>query len=331
MEKEVKIAKHRRTFERTAKTSEVCLCAESVLANRDVLSLVFAYLVDNTAPSRRQLCSLRAVCSGWKGMAEEEKYWNGIARCVLPISFEQETSRSRIMNYGRALINRRVFTADDIWKRLSLSFEVLDKSKERPRLLSVVGNEVVARSALRPDGTEYINIILQGPNRVEVRGEPFSAASMDPLHRRYADIRQYFQQSHREGSPSSLCVRVMAYDKVTGKKALIYEGGQNLRRNIVEPSPWTIPYLPAGSFRVFEDSYIPITCFSPCPVFAALKIHFYVIPEPGQDLGACDQKDLLYRLAGGDDLRYKEHCSFVGLAMDGGVENAARFLWSLLL
>lgn len=314
-----------------AKANDVCLCVKSVLANLDVLSLVFTYLVDNTASSRRQLCTLRAVCTGWKGMAEEEKYWNGIARCVLPISFDQEPGRSRMMNYGRALINRRCFTADDVWRRLSLSFEVLDKSKERPRLLSVVGHEVVARSALRPDGTEYINIILQGPNRVEVSGEAFSAASMDPVHRRYANVRQYFQQSHREGSPSSLCVRVMAYDKFTGKKALIYEGGKNLRKNIVEPSPWTIPYLPPGSFRVFEDSYIPITCYSPCPIVAALKVHFYVLPEPGQDLSACDQRDLRYRLAGGDHLRYNEHCSFVGLALDGGVEAAARFIWSLLV
>jgi hypothetical protein len=61
---------------------------------------------------------------------------------------------------------------------------------------------------------------------------PFSAASRDPISRRFVDVRDFFSRSHLEDCPSSLCIRVAALDTQSGREALLYESGKRTDRHV---------------------------------------------------------------------------------------------------
>lgn len=65
-------------------------------------------------------------------------------------------------------------------------------------------------------------IRLTGTKRSEV-SRPFSAASRDPGQQRFGSMRDFFAHSSDAQFPSSLCVRVVAIDANTGRKALLYK------------------------------------------------------------------------------------------------------------
>jgi hypothetical protein len=164
-------------------------------------------------------------------------------------------------------------------------------------------------------------LCLVGEDRVEVVGPAFSAASRDPVRRRFASIDDYFRR-RPDTVKRPIVVKVYVRDDRRGRQALLWASGieGELQCQDVLPDDPLRPHLPEGSRRVRQANPLPI--YSPALPGRAVhaRVSFYVCPEAGQEEVA--EADKLLRLAGGDEDHYASHDSFFDLQFHQDVSGA---------
>jgi hypothetical protein len=173
---------------------------------------------------------------------------------------------------------------------------------------------------------------LEGADRLEVVGPALSAASRDPVQRRFASIDDYFRRP--EGTvEKGTWVRVYAKDERRGRQALLwdtkYRRGQ-LECEDVPEEDLMRPHLPEGSRRVRQAEYLPIHSLAIPGQSLNTRVGWYVCPEAGQEGVA--EADKMWRMAGGDEDNYGGHDSSFYLHSDDDVTEAelASFIRGLL-
>ena len=288
-------------------------CVTDVLTSPDLLQLIFSFVVDETVESRGLLGQLSLVGPRWRDVANWDGFWKPIAENLLLVTKHGGEEvvglgalgyRRYLGEYGRSLLYRRIWVGDDWTEGLELSFDVHDK-QDGLRMLSASG-PIALRYRFKPEKSHML-LRIGGTARKEVRGAQFSAASRDPLHHRFVSMEEYFRRSHEAEMPASICVRVMVTEKETGRKALVFESIKGSWRT-QEPPADVRPFVTEGSFSVFLH-HGRLSSHTGDTLEARLA--FFVSPEPGQE-GVGDQ-DKLWRLAGGDQDRYAEHSSLIGI------------------
>jgi hypothetical protein len=239
--------------------------------------------------------------------------------------------RGYVVGVGRCVAERRVRWGDNWWEGLRLHVEVWD-GRDGLRMLSAEGRLGVD---VGPNG--FTNLTARGMDRREVVGPAFSAASRDPKHHRFADIRDYFRRLHEEGIPAELCTRVVVRDVRSGRRALLWESGKRHQWGTgpVSPKSRWAPFLPQDSFVVglYLNGLRPVV-YPPCGTgeggeAVKMGFNFYVRPEAGQE--GVPARHKLWRLAGADAERYGEHDCFAVLGLQSlDVAAVGRMIVSLL-
>jgi hypothetical protein len=193
---------------------------------------------------------------------------------------------------------------------LRLQVEVLDVLDEFV-LFSGEGQMRLSRSPL--------SIRICGADRCEYVGPAFSAASRDPVQRRFANIDDYFERE-ADTNDQGFMIRVYVRDERTGRQAVLwdgyYEGGELMCVNVAQDE-LRRPHLPEGSRYVTPEEYFDL--YSPLLPGRGLgaSVGFHVRPEPDQEGVA--EADKMWRVAGGDEDNYEEHASFFRLDFDDHV------------
>jgi hypothetical protein len=258
--------------------------------------------------------------------------WGGMASLVLPVVGAGglglgRDGRGYVAEVGRCLMERRVCFVDDWWEGLRLHLEVWD-GRDGLRMLSAEG-----RLAVEVDD-DYTGVFVTGVGRHEVVGPAFSAASRDPEHHRFDDIKSYVRRAHEEGMPAALCARAVVRDVRSGRRAVLWESGKGHRWGTAQVPPTSpfAPFLPQGSLCLYTFAGRAIV-YPPCGTGGeeAVKMGFtfHVRPEAGQE--GVPARDKLWRLAGADAELYGEHKSFVYPFCDTiDVGAVGSFVWSLL-
>jgi hypothetical protein len=168
---------------------------------------------------------------------------------------------------------------------------------------------------------------------LEVMGPAFSAASRDPVQRRFASIDDYFRRGPGGTVHEEILVRVWVRDETTGRQALLwdaYHAGGQLLCGDVDPGDLMRPHLPEGSCHVRQADYLPIYSLALPGQALRACMGFYVRPEAGQEGVA--EADKMWRVAGGDHDNSDDHNSFFNLQFHEDVTEAqlASFITSLL-
>lgn len=196
---------------------------DSVLGDVSLLSEVFGFLLANAPPAvaKSSLCTLSGVSRLWSEHASSERYWHPVALGLFPVLSTlppKGSFREHVRDYGRCLVHRSVTNGDSWQANLLLCFEVVDE-RDGARLFSSTGPVELILSS--ESGLTAIR--LTGGRRTETN-RPFSAACRDPGQNRFASIRDFFTAAPTATCPgSSVAVRVVAVDAITGKQALLYK------------------------------------------------------------------------------------------------------------
>jgi hypothetical protein len=148
---------------------------------------------------------------------------------MLPLLWEEEeqggqagSSRGRVVQYGRFLKGQRRLAHDlrrqDTWlDGLEGHVEVFDRM-DGLQMLSMRGPVSFGQEE------EYVEMeFLTGSPQVHIKNAAFSAASRDPVLRRFATMAQYFYKGRDEEYPCCLCIRVTLRDTRTGRMAVVWE------------------------------------------------------------------------------------------------------------
>jgi hypothetical protein len=147
---------------------------------------------------------------------------------MLPLLWEEEkegqagSSRGRVVQYGRFLKGQREIAHKTDWdtaflKGLEGHVEVFDRM-DGLQMLSMRGPV----SFYQQDDYMGMELLTESP-QVQIKSAAFSAASRDPVLRRFATMREYFVNGHREEYPCCLCIRVTLRDTRTGRMAVVWE------------------------------------------------------------------------------------------------------------
>jgi hypothetical protein len=148
---------------------------------------------------------------------------------MLPLLWEEEqegkerSSRGRVVQYGRFLKGQKelahIRQLDNAFlEGLEGHVEVFDRM-DGLQMLSMRGPLSFTEQV------EYLGMELSivGPHPCsQVDGAAFSAASRDPVLRRFASIEEYFTRGHGEEYPCCLCIRVTLRDTRTGRMAVVW-------------------------------------------------------------------------------------------------------------
>jgi hypothetical protein len=215
----------------------------------------------------------------------------------------------------------------------SLSFEVWD-AMDGLRMLSASGP---IRVQMDQQGG-FTSLRMGGPHRRELPGPAFSAASRDPLRRRFASMEDYFGRGHLPEFGAALSVRVTVTDERTGRMALLWSTRKDAAYLTEAPLAYWEPFLPEGSISCFLDHWSPLMCPAYDGESMTVTIGFHVCPEAagedgegGREGGGVEEQEKLYRLAGGDVERYEEHQSYISITfMTLNTNGIHQFFRSLL-
>jgi hypothetical protein len=209
---------------------------------------------------------------------------------MLPLLWEEEkegqagSSRGRVVQYGRFLEGHRRLAHDllsyDRWlEGLEGYVEVFDRM-DGLQMFSMRG--VVSFGEL----DDWVSMEFFGDSpQVHIKSAAFSAASRDPVLRRFATIQEYFLKGHREEYPCCLCIRVTLRDTRTGRMAVVWER-DNVRVDVMCSH--------GNGFDCFADRGtlrdVPIGRLM-CPS----KVYFGAMHVEDQGEGVSEQ-DRLYRI-----------------------------------
>jgi hypothetical protein len=298
----------------------------AVVSSPELLEQVFTFLAGGNWKARRDLGRTALVCRSWRDAALGEELWGRVASEIMP-AMKQRVSK---VGAHRCVVERGLCHRDQrawvgtMWGgHLRLQVEVWDEL-DGMRLLSAEGPMALS--------TFPCVLSITRANRVEVVGPAFSAASRDPVHRRFASIDDYFGRGPEGTAEEHIWVRVYVNDRWRGRQALLWAipyGPGELRCEDVPPDHLR-PHLPEGSRRVRQAEYMPL--YSPALYGRALnaRVGFMVRPEAGQEGVAEAEK--MWRVAGGDQDNYDDTISSFYIRFDGDTTEArlASFIRGLL-
>jgi hypothetical protein len=221
-------------------------------------------------------------------------------------------ARRCVVERGLCVRDQQIFVGSTCVEFLRLQVEVWDLL-EWTCLLSAEG-----LLSLYADPTMLLR--LEGADRVEVVCPAFSAASRDPVQRRFASIDDYFRRP--EGMDNEgIWVRVYVRDEKRSRQALLWDASiLEFECMDVPPDDPMRPHLPEGSRRVEQADSLPL--FSPALPGQALnaRVGWYMRPEAGQEGVA--EADKMWWVAGGDEHNHDDHDSFFYLQFDANVGEA---------
>jgi hypothetical protein len=285
----------------------------AVVTSPELLEHVLTFLAGGKEEAREDLGRAALVCRLWREAVEGEELWVRVASEMMPgmgRRMWEVGARRCVLERGHCLRDQKAWVGETWWGALWLQVEVWDLLDETC-LLSAEGRMSISG---HPHG-----LTLSGSDRCEVVGSAFSAASRDPVQRRFASIDDYFR---RGPADQAIWVRVYVSDELRGRQALLWEAPEQLELRSFEalPDDPLRPRLPEGSRIVVQADYLPVYSRvlpgqAPCA-----SVGFYVRPEAGQEGVA--EADKLWRVAGGGEDNYGEHDSFFSLQFSGDVTTA---------
>jgi hypothetical protein len=287
----------------------------AVVSSPELLEHVLSFLAGGKREAMEDLGRAALVCRSWREAALGEELWGRAASEVMPAMARRVRkvgARRCVLERGLCHRDRRAWVGDAWWYHLRLQVEVWDEL-DGTCLLSAQGEMDLS---VHPH-----TLRLTGTDRVEVVGPAFSAASRDPVQRRFASIDDYFRRG-ADTVQEMIRVRVYVRDEWTGRQALLwsFRYDDELQCFDVPPDDPLAPHLPEGSRRVEQAEDLPI--FSPSLPGQALQalVGFHIRPEAGQEGVA--EADKMWRVAGGDQHNYGQHSSFFYMLLDDEVTEA---------
>jgi hypothetical protein len=218
-------------------------------------------------------------------------------------------ARQCVLERGQCDRNKRAWVGDTWAGALQLQVEVWD-GLDDTCMLSAEGPMGVS-------GHPHV-LRLVSADRCEVVGPAFSAASRDPVQRRFASIDDYFRR-RPDTDDTAFVIKVYVRDEQRGRQALLWSSGDEAEFQCedVHPLDPLRLHLPEGSRLVEQAHDLPI--YSPALPGHAVhaSVSFYLCPEAGQEGVA--EADKLWRMAGGDEDNYDEQDSFFNICFDEDV------------
>jgi hypothetical protein len=186
-----------------------------VVSSPELLEHVLTFLAGGKREARRDLGRVALVCRSWRDAAVGEEVWGRVASYVMP-TMERRVSevgaRRCMLERGHCLRDQRTFVGATWWDNIRLQVEVWDGLDETC-LLSAEGGMALTYPPCE--------LGLDGADRVELVCPAFSAASRDPVQRRFASIDDYFRRP--EGTvQEGIRIRVWVRDTLTGRQALLW-------------------------------------------------------------------------------------------------------------
>jgi hypothetical protein len=297
----------------------------AVVSSPELLEYILSFLAGGKIKAREDLGRAALVCRSWREAAVGEELWGRVASDVMS-AMERRMSevgaRRCVLERGHCERDQRAWVGW-LWTwSLRLQVEVWDLLDETCLLSAEGGMSLTAHPH---------TLRLTGTDRREVVCPAFSAASRDPVQRRFASIDDYFRRAE-DTVEEDIVVHVYVRDERRSRQALLWEYHYSqLQCEDVPPGDPLRPHLPEGSRRVYEAGSLPI--YSPALPGQALnaRMGFHLCPEAGQEGVA--EADKMWRVAGGDEHNYGDHESSFYLQFDPNVTEAqlASLIRGLLL
>jgi hypothetical protein len=150
-----------------------------------------------------------------------------MAEDMLPLLWEEEqegqgSSRGRVVQYGRFLKGQRRLahiphSDNGFLEGLEAHVEVFDRM-DGLQMFSMRGPVSFEQQE------EYVTmqLLTESPQK-QIKKAAFSAASRDPVLRRFASMKEYFTRGHGEEYQCCLCIRATLRDTRTGRMAVVWE------------------------------------------------------------------------------------------------------------
>jgi hypothetical protein len=224
----------------------------AVGSSPELLEHVLSFLAGGRREARKDLGRAALVCQLWREAAAADELWEVVVSDIM------SAMAWRVLAVGarRCVLERtqchrdlRVYVGDMWWWFLNLQVEVGDMLDETS-LLSAEGQMLVTPHPhdLRFDHTHQVHMV----------NPAFSAASRDPVQRRFASIDDYFRRGP-DTVEEAIYVKVYVRDHRTGRQALLWStyGQGELRCEAVAPDDPMRPHLPEGSRRVTHADWMP--------------------------------------------------------------------------
>jgi hypothetical protein len=172
-------------------------------------------------------------------------------------------ARRCMLERGHCHRDQRAWVGDAWWSGLRLQVEVYDMLDET----CLLSADRELTQAYDPLQLRYdpLEIRIAAADRSEKVCPAFSAASRDPVRRRFECIYDYFQRPAVEDGEIS--VKMYVRDEIKGRQALLWSSCyyvEGLQCNDVTANDVTRPHLPEGSLHVQQAESLPIH-LQPCP------------------------------------------------------------------
>jgi hypothetical protein len=261
-----------------------------VLTEDDMLGCIFGFLQGKTArQSVKVLGQLRLVCRTWREVACWEQWWGEIREELIPSSgidgqVRREGGRTRLMQYGRMLVERISIWRVDTWTDgLEMHFEVFDR-RDGMQLLSARGTPIFCYL----DRDEY-ELQLQHDASLRVRESlPFS-----PKDRGCEDISTFTKGKWWHADGPGLCVRVSMSEQRTGRRVLLWDEGTGTTTYRVDDGD------DEGRFSIVSHRTLVVQSIPP---YLNLECSTRIVLRPEPDQEGVAERDKLYRVIGRGDV-----------------------------
>jgi hypothetical protein len=197
----------------------------AMVSSPELLEHVFTFLAGGKTRERRDLGHAALVCRSWRDAALGEELWGRVASEVMPAMrprVSEVGARRCVVERGLCHRDKRAWVGHRCWFGVRLQVEVWDNLDEtclpaHPHMLS-----------------------LAGTDRVEVVCPAFSAASRDPVRRRFASINDYFRRGP-DTVEKGVLTRVYVKDERRGRQALLWEHFFRLELGCMDVAPTDRP------------------------------------------------------------------------------------------
>lgn len=201
-----------------------------VKSSSDLLDLIVGYLSGSGREQRRDLGRVAATCRLWRAVAVRDRHWRQAARDLLiearaPAREARGRGgglacRQELMDYGRCLVQRRVWGVAEWWEGLRLGLEVYD-ANDGQRILFVTGAMAVSGYNEENDG---VRLDMQpGPDLRFVPGPLFSIPGKDKGRLEVKTFEEYFNPGGEGVHHGPARARITVTETRSGRSALLWE------------------------------------------------------------------------------------------------------------